>query len=111
MVAQRSTKNACTSVCSSRPPSKQGVAVAVNARQSVTEGQAVVDEINRQGGAAILCTGDVTDRTGVEGMVWAIEEAWGRLYAASNREFIRDAGSPCNAQDSAWSQRHPDRGS
>jgi 3-oxoacyl-[acyl-carrier protein] reductase len=68
---------------------KQGVAVAVNVRQSVDEGQAVVDEITRQGGAAILCPGDVTDRKAVEGIVSKIEAEWGRLDILVNNAAIR----------------------
>ncbi|MFC0134583.1 short-chain dehydrogenase [Massilia eurypsychrophila] len=68
---------------------RQGVAVAVNVRQSVAEGQAVVDDIKRQGGAAILCMADVTDREAVENMVSTIDAAWGRLDILINNAAIR----------------------
>lgn len=68
---------------------KQGVAVAVNVRQSVEEGQAVVDEITRRGGAAILCVGDVTDRQAVDRVVSAIGATWGKLDILVNNAAIR----------------------
>lgn len=67
----------------------QGVAVAVNVRQSVDEGQAVVDEIVQRGGTAILCVGDVTDRTAVDDIMTRIENEWGRLDILINNAAVR----------------------
>lgn len=68
---------------------KQGIGVAVNVRQSVDEGQAVVDEINEQGGKAILCVGDVTDRNAVDGMIERIGATWGKLDILVNNAAVR----------------------
>ncbi|WP_151638558.1 SDR family NAD(P)-dependent oxidoreductase [Noviherbaspirillum aerium] len=68
---------------------RQGVAVAVNVRESVDEGQAVADEIIRQGGSAMLCPGDVTDRDSVDRMIAAIELRWGRLDILVNNAAVR----------------------
>ena len=50
-----------------------GIAVAVNIRASVKEGQSVVDEIIKRGGKALLCIADVTDRDAVAQMVAGID--------------------------------------
>lgn len=68
---------------------EQGAAIAVNVRQSVDEGQAVVDEIMQRGGSAMLCVGDVTDRNAVDSMVSQIEAAWGKLDVLVNNAAVR----------------------
>jgi 3-oxoacyl-[acyl-carrier protein] reductase len=80
----------------------QGVSVAVNVRQSVDEGQAVVDEITRQGGAAILCIGDVTDRKAVEDIVSKIAAKWGRLDILVNNAAIRKEVGFSELSVEAW---------
>jgi 3-oxoacyl-[acyl-carrier protein] reductase len=66
-----------------------GVAIAVNVRSSVEEGQAVVDEIRAGGGQALLCMGDVTDAQAVAAMVDKIGGEWGRLDILVNNAAIR----------------------
>lgn len=66
-----------------------GHAVAVNVRSSVTEGQAVVDEIRAAGGQALLCVADVADRDAVGGMIQAITAQWGRLDVLVHNAAIR----------------------
>lgn len=68
---------------------RQGCAVAVNVRESVEEGQAVVDEIVSHGGRAMLCAGDVTDRAAVETIISSIETHWGRLDILVNNAAVR----------------------
>lgn len=68
---------------------RQGCAVAVNVRESLDEGQAVVDEIVKQGGKAMLCPGDVTDRNAVNTMIDAIETNWMRLDILVNNAAVR----------------------
>ncbi len=65
------------------------VAIAVNVRSSVQEGQAVVDEIVALGGQAMLCVADVTDQAAVAAMMANIERAWGRLDILVNNAAIR----------------------
>lgn len=69
--------------------SKQGFALAINVRASVSEGQAVVDELLALGTPAILCVADVTDRHSVQGMMDLIESNWGRLDVVVNNAAIR----------------------
>ena len=68
---------------------KQGFALAINVRASVSEGQAVVDELLALGTPAILCVADVTDRHSVQGMMDLIESNWGRLDVVVNNAAIR----------------------
>lgn len=68
---------------------QQGCAVAVNVRESLDEGKAVVDEIVRQGGQAMLCAADVTDRSAVDTMTATIEANWGRLDVLVNNAAVR----------------------
>ena len=57
---------------------EQGFALAINVRASVSEGQAVVDELLALGTPALLCVADVTDRQSVQGMMDLIQTTWGR---------------------------------
>jgi 3-oxoacyl-[acyl-carrier protein] reductase len=66
-----------------------GVAVAVNVRGSVQEGQAVVDAITAGGGRAMLCVADVSDAQAVATMLANIENEWGRLDILVNNAAIR----------------------
>jgi 3-oxoacyl-[acyl-carrier protein] reductase len=67
----------------------QGMAVAVNVRSSVAEGQAVVDEITAHGGQALLCVADVSDHAAVCAMVQSITTHWSRLDVLVNNAAIR----------------------
>lgn len=68
---------------------QQGFALAINVRATVSEGQAVVDELNALGTPALLCMADVTDRHSVQGMMDLIEATWGRLDVVVNNAAIR----------------------
>jgi 3-oxoacyl-[acyl-carrier protein] reductase len=68
---------------------QQGFALAINVRASVSEGQAVVDELSALGTPALLCVADVTDRHSVQGMVDLIQATWGRLDVVVNNAAIR----------------------
>ena len=65
------------------------IAIAVNVRSSVQQGQAVVDEITAAGGWALLCVADVTDPDAVGAMLAKIEQTWGRLDILVNNAAIR----------------------
>jgi 3-oxoacyl-[acyl-carrier protein] reductase len=67
----------------------QGFALAINVRASVSEGQAVVDELNALGTPALLCLADVTDRSSVQRMMDLIQSTWGRLDVVVNNAAIR----------------------
>jgi 3-oxoacyl-[acyl-carrier protein] reductase len=79
-----------------------GMAVAVNVRSSVQEGQHVVDEIIAQGGQAMLCLADVTDHSAVTGMVEQIADRWGRLYVLVNNAAIRREARIDDLSPQAW---------
>lgn len=66
-----------------------GIAVAVNVRSSMEEGQSVVDEIIASGARAFLCVADVADQHAVLKMVAHIEEQWGRLDVLVNNAAVR----------------------
>ena len=66
-----------------------GVAIAVNVRSSVEEGQAVVDEINARNGRALLCVADVAEQSAVHEMIATIEAEWGRLDVLVNNAAVR----------------------
>jgi 3-oxoacyl-[acyl-carrier protein] reductase len=68
---------------------QQGFALAINVRASVSEGQAVVDELKALGTPALLCLADVTDRHSVQGMMDLIAATWGRLDVVVNNAAIR----------------------
>jgi 3-oxoacyl-[acyl-carrier protein] reductase len=68
---------------------KQGFALAINVRSSVSEGQAVVDELLALGTPALLCVADVTDRQRVQDMMDLIQSTWGHLDVVVNNAAIR----------------------
>jgi 3-oxoacyl-[acyl-carrier protein] reductase len=68
---------------------RDGFDVAVNVRQSVTEGEEVVREITAIGRQAILCVADVCDQVQVQNMFDRIAKAWGRLDVLVNNAAVR----------------------
>ncbi len=68
---------------------RQGLAVVVNVRTSVAEGQAVVDELLALGQPAMLCVADVTDAIAVKAMMAQVTERFGRLDVLVNNAAIR----------------------
>jgi 3-oxoacyl-[acyl-carrier protein] reductase len=66
-----------------------GAKVAVNVRTSRDEGQAVVDEIARRGGDAVLVAADVTQRAEVDAMIAAIAKRYERLDILVNNAAVR----------------------
>jgi 3-oxoacyl-[acyl-carrier protein] reductase len=68
---------------------RDGFDVAVNVRQSVSEGQEVVREITAIGRKAILCVADVCDQAQVQNMFNQIEKTWGRLDVLINNAAVR----------------------
>ncbi len=68
---------------------KQGFALAINVRASVSEGQAVVDALLALGPPALLCVVDVKDRQRVQDMMDLIQSSWGRLDVVVNNAAIR----------------------
>ena len=66
-----------------------GASVAVNARVSREAAEAVAQEIEAQGGKALVALGDVTDEAAVQGIVDAAVARFGRLDMVINNAAIR----------------------
>lgn len=79
-----------------------GVAVAVNVRSSIAEGQRVVDEIIAQGGQALLCVADVTDQSAVTRMMAQISQRWGRLDVLVNNAAVRHEAALSDVSPQDW---------
>lgn len=79
-----------------------GVAVAVNVRSSVFEGQRVVDEIIALGGQALLCVADVTDQSAVTRMMDQISQRWGRLDVLVNNAAVRHEAALSDVSPQDW---------
>lgn len=73
-----------------------GLAVAVNVRSSVAQGQSVVNELLALGVPAVLCVADVTDAAAVRSMVAQVAQRFGRLDVLVNNAAIR---KECNLAD------------
>lgn len=87
-----------------RQLARAGFAVTVHCRRSITEGQAVVDEITADGGQADLLTFDVTDRTAartaLEQVVAEKGAYWGVVI---NAGITRDNAFPALSEED-WDQ-------
>jgi 3-oxoacyl-[acyl-carrier protein] reductase len=66
-----------------------GAAVVVNARTSLTQAEAVAEEIRRAGGRAAVCMADVTDPGAASRLVAAAVESFGRLDILVNNASVR----------------------
>ena len=66
-----------------------GAAVIVNARSNRDEAQAVVREIEHEGGRALACLADVADAEAVEAMMAAAVERFGRIDILINNAALR----------------------
>src|ERR1700742_5197101 len=67
-----------------------GAAVVVNARSNRAEADAVVSEIERDGGQALACLGDVTDGAAMPAMAQAALARFGRIDMLVNNAGIRN---------------------
>ncbi|HET7402459.1 MAG TPA: SDR family NAD(P)-dependent oxidoreductase [Usitatibacter sp.] len=79
-----------------------GAAVVVNARQSRDEATAVVDEIERSGGRAMVHMADVADPAAVAAMVEAATQRFGRLDIVVNNAAVRDVTSIDDIDLASW---------
>jgi len=78
------------------------LAVAVNVRSSVAEGQAVVDELSALGVPALLCVADVTDARAVQLMVAQIVARFGRIDVLVNNAAIRKEATLADMSSADW---------
>lgn len=81
---------------------RQGLAVVVNVRSSVAEGQSVVDELMSLGNPAMLCVADVTDASAVRAMVAQVAERFGRLDILVNNAAIRREAPLADMTPEQW---------
>lgn len=81
---------------------RQGLAVVVNVRSSVVEGQSVVDELLALGAPTFLCVADVTDAAAAHTMVAQVAERFGRLDVLVNNAAIRQEASLADMTSEAW---------
>ena len=81
---------------------RQGLAVVVNVRSSVSEGQSVVDELLALGSPAMLCVADVTDANAVRAMVMQVGERFGRLDVLVNNAAIRQEAPLDDLSSDDW---------
>jgi len=81
---------------------RDGMAVAVNVRSSVAEGQAVVDQLTDMGVPALLCVADVTDAQAVQGMLAQVSARFGRLDVLVNNAAIRKEATLADMSSADW---------
>jgi 3-oxoacyl-[acyl-carrier protein] reductase len=81
---------------------RDGMAVAVNVRTSVAEGQAVVDELQALGVPALLCVADVTDMDATRAMVAQVTARFGRLDVLVNNAAIRKEATLADMTAEQW---------
>jgi 3-oxoacyl-[acyl-carrier protein] reductase len=81
---------------------RDGMAVAVNVRTSVAEGQAVVDELLALGVPALLCVADVTDMEATRAMVAQVTARFGRLDVLVNNAAIRKEATLADMTAGQW---------
>ena len=81
---------------------RDGLALVVNVRSSVQEGQAVVDELQALGTPAMLCVADVTDAQAVRAMLQQIGARFGRLDVLVNNAAIRREAALAELSSEEW---------
>ena len=81
---------------------RDGMAIAVNVRSSVAEGQAVVDELTAMCTPALLCVADVTDAQAVQAMVAQVAARFGRLDVLVNNAAIRKEATLADMSSADW---------
>ena len=84
---------------------RAGYAVAVNFHRNAAAAQAVVDEIEAQGGQALALQADVIQEDDVLALFAAIDTTWGRLDALVNNAGIVDVSCRVDAMDVARLKR------
>ena len=81
---------------------RDGLAVVVNVRSSVEEGQAVVGQLQALGTPAMLCVADVTDPQAVRAMMGQIATRFGRLDVLVNNAAIRREATLAELSSADW---------
>jgi 3-oxoacyl-[acyl-carrier protein] reductase len=79
-----------------------GAAVVVNARHSLDETRAVVNEIEARGGRAVASLADVTDERAVAAMTATTLERFGRLDILVNNAAVREVAAIDAVDYAAW---------
>jgi 3-oxoacyl-[acyl-carrier protein] reductase len=79
-----------------------GWPVGVNYRASAEEAEAVVAEIEREGGTALALAGDVSDPESPDSVLGALEERFGPVLVLVNNAGVTADGLAPRMDDSAW---------
>jgi 3-oxoacyl-[acyl-carrier protein] reductase len=81
---------------------RESAAVVVNARSSAEEANAVVREIEANGGQAMASLADVSDREAVDSMIARVRQRYGRLDVLVNNAAVREEGAFEAMEYEAW---------
>ena len=83
---------------------REGARVAVNYQSSDAKAQAVVDEIGKEGGTAILAKANLADREAARGLVKSVAEEFGGLDVLVNNAGITRDRSLRKMTDEQWEE-------
>jgi len=80
---------------------REGAKVALTGRRA-TEGQAVVDEIEASGGAALFIEADLFEFSNIANVVAKVVAKWGRLDCAFNNAGVSGGGPIETLDEAVW---------
>jgi 3-oxoacyl-[acyl-carrier protein] reductase len=81
---------------------RDGDAVVVNVRSHADEAESVVQEIVAEGGHAMACLADVSDRDAVDAMISQVQERYGRLDVLVNNAAVREESAFDQMEFESW---------
>jgi 3-oxoacyl-[acyl-carrier protein] reductase len=81
-----------------------GAAIVVNARSNKQEAEAVVREVEAQGGRAMVAIGDVRDAEAMQGVADAAAKAFGRIDCLINNAALRREHHVADMSFAEWQE-------